>query len=43
MKYYYPKYMIRISTKDFRYNPDARIKSIHLYAVFLIKNLTDKG
>ena len=36
---YHPKYMIRISTKDFEYNPDTRIKSIPLYAVYLIKEL----
>lgn len=39
-KLYSPKYMIRISTKDFGYNPESKIKSIPLYAVFLIKNLT---
>ena len=37
---YHPKYMIRISTKDFGYNPETRIKSIPLYATFLIKDLT---
>lgn len=46
LKLYYnlygPKYMIRISTKDFGYNPDTKIKSIPLYSVFLIRNLTDK-
>ena len=36
---YSPKYMIRISTKDFGYNPDSKIKSIPLYATFLIKEL----
>lgn len=36
---YKPNYMIRISSKDFGYNPDAKIKSIPLYAVFLIKYL----
>ena len=36
---YSPKYMIRISSKDFGYNPTSRIKSIPLYAAFLIKNL----
>lgn len=36
---YSPKYMIRISTKDFGYNPDSKIKSIPLYAVFLLKEL----
>mgnify|MGYP004554661587 CR=1 FL=1 len=39
---YSPKYMIRISTKDFGYNPDSKIKSIPLYSVFLIKNLIKK-
>lgn len=39
-KLYNPKYMIRVSTKDFGYNPDTKIKSIPLYAVFLIKELT---
>ena len=36
---YNPKYMIRISSKDFGYNPDTKIKSIPLYATFLIKEL----
>ena len=36
---YNPKYMIRISTKDFGYNKDSKIKSIPLYATFLIKEL----
>ena len=36
---YNPKYMIRISTKDFGYNPDTKIKSIPLYAAFLISKL----
>ena len=36
---YHPKYMIRISLKDFGYNPETKIKSIPLYATFLIKNL----
>ncbi len=36
---YSPKYMIRISSKDFGYNPSSKIKSIPLYAVFLIKYL----
>ena len=36
---YSPKYMIRISFKDFGYNPTSKIKSIPLYAAFLIKNL----
>lgn len=39
-KIYSPKYMIRISSKDFGYSPDTKIKSIPLYAVFLVKNLT---
>ncbi len=34
---YHPKYMIRVSLKDFGYKDG--IKSIPLYAVFLIKNL----
>lgn len=38
-KLYSPKYMIRISSKDFGYNPNSKIKSIPLYAVFLIKDL----
>ena len=37
---YHPKYMIRVSTKDFGYNPDTNIKSIPLYAVFLLSRLT---
>ena len=37
---YNPKYMIRISSKDFGFNPKSKIKSIPLYAAFLIKNLT---
>ena len=36
---YNPKYMIRISSKDFGYNSKSKIKSIPLYAVFLIQNL----
>ncbi len=36
---YKPNYMIRISSKDFGYNPETKIKSIPLYATFLIKNL----
>ena len=36
---YNPKYMLRISSKDFGYNPNTKIKSIPLYATFLIKNL----
>ena len=34
-----PKYMIRISTKDFGYNENTRIKSVPLYAAFMIKYL----
>jgi len=34
---YNPKYAIRISTKDFGYDPKTNIKSIPLYATFLIK------
>ena len=34
---YNPKYAIRISTKEFGYNPKTKIKSIPLYAVFLLK------
>lgn len=37
---YNPKYMVRISTKDFGYNPETKIKSIPLYASFLINELT---
>ena len=37
---YSPNYMIRISTKDFGYNPDSKIKSIPLYATYLIKKLS---
>ena len=37
---YHPKYMIRISSKDFGYNPDTKIKSVPLYAAFLIHTLT---
>ncbi len=33
---YHPKFSIRISTKDFGYNPDTKIKSIPLYATFLL-------
>ena len=32
-----PKYMIRISTKEFGYNSETKIKSIPLYATFLLK------
>ena len=39
-KRYKPNYMIRISSKDFGYNSESKIKSIPLYATFLIKELT---
>ena len=39
---YHPKYMIRISSKDFGYNKDTKIKSVPLYAVFLIKELINR-
>lgn len=35
---YKPKYAIRLSLKDFGYNPDTKIKSVPLYATFMIKN-----
>lgn len=35
---YKPKYMIRISAKDFGYNEETKIKSVPLYAVFCIKD-----
>lgn len=31
-------YLIRISTKEFGYNPTTKIKSVPLYATFVIKN-----
>ena len=34
--------MIRISSKDFGYNKDTKIKSVPLYAVFLIKELINR-
>ena len=37
MENYNPKYAIRISTKNFGYNEVSKIKSIPLYAVFLLK------
>ena len=37
MEKYNPSYAIRISTKDFAYDPKTKIKSIPLYATFLIK------
>ena len=36
---YNPKYMIRLSTKDFGYNKETKIKSIPLYAAFLLSSL----
>lgn len=33
---YNPKYAIRISSKDFEYDPNNKIKSIPLYATFLL-------
>lgn len=39
---YKPKYAIRISTKDFGYDPKTNIKSIPLYATFLIKGDIDE-
>lgn len=38
-KLYNPHYMIRISSKDFGFNPTSKIKSIPLYATFLVKTL----
>lgn len=38
IKTFNPKYAIRISTKEFGYDPKNKIKSIPLYATFLIKN-----
>lgn len=35
---YHPKYAIRISTKDFGFDPKTNMKSIPLYATFLLKN-----
>ena len=35
---YHPKYAIRISTKDFGFDPKSNMKSIPLYATFLLKN-----
>ena len=32
-----PKYAIRISSKNFGYNPDTKVKSVPLYATYLIK------
>ncbi len=36
---YHPKYKIRISLKDFGYSSETRIKSVPLYAAFLINTL----
>lgn len=36
---YNPEYMIRLSTKDFGFNEESKIRSIPLYAVFLFKEL----
>lgn len=36
MEKYHPSYAIRISTREFGYDPVTKIKSIPLYAVFLI-------
>lgn len=38
MEKYNAKYAIRISTKDFGYDPKTKIKSVPLYATFLIKD-----
>lgn len=38
MEKYNAKYAIRISTKDFDYDPKTKIKSVPLYATFLIKD-----
>ena len=35
---YNPKYMIRISTRNFGYNDKTKVKSVPLYAVFCIEN-----
>lgn len=40
---YKPKYMIRLSTKDFGYNPETKIKSIPLYSTFLIRDIANKN
>ena len=37
MNKYNPKYAIRVSTKDFGFDPNTKIKSVPLYAAFLIK------
>ena len=38
MERFNPKYAIRISSKNFGYNAETKIKSIPLYATFCIKN-----
>lgn len=38
MEKYNAKYAIRISTKDFGYDPKTKIKSVPLYATFLIED-----
>ena len=38
IKKYNPKYMIRISTRNFGYNDKTKVKSVPLYAVFCIEN-----
>lgn len=38
---YKPKYSIKLSTKDFSYDPKTKIKTVPLYATFLIKTLVD--
>ena len=37
LKTYMENYAIRISTKNFGYNAETKIKSIPLYAIFCIK------
>ena len=34
---YNPKYAVRISTKNFGYDENSKIKSVPLYATFLVK------
>ena len=36
MELYQPKYAIRISTKNFGYDPKTKIRSIPIYAIFCI-------
>lgn len=38
---YKPKYSIKLSTKDFGYDSKNKIKTVPLYAAFLIKTLVD--